>query len=94
MDSLKVKSDGCTFFPEGNYVSCCEIHDAAYGAGYDRAKADEDLRECVKSCGRPVQAWVMWVGVRLFGYYRWKRGHRRVRLMLEEENQQHGENNV
>lgn len=61
--------DNCTFFPEGEWTSCCANHDAAYGVGYDRAKADADLRKCVVRCHRPITAWVMWLGVRAFGWY-------------------------
>jgi len=66
-------SDGCTFFPDGNYVSCCEAHDAAYGAGYNKWKADMDLRNCAMRCHKPILAWIMWIGVTLFGGYSyWK----------------------
>lgn len=70
-------SDGCTFFPEGEYTSCCENHDAAYGVGYDRRKADQDLRDCIKRCGWPITAWIVWLGVRIFGYPFWLRAKRR-----------------
>jgi hypothetical protein len=68
-----MRSNNCTLFPEGSYTSCCENHDAAYGAGYDRAKADRDLRDCVIACGRPHLAWIMWAGVRAFGWVFWKK---------------------
>lgn len=70
---LSHESDGCTLFPDGSYVSCCDMHDAAYGALYNRRKADKDLKKCVDACGRPVLAWVIWLGVRLGGWPFWWR---------------------
>ena len=60
----------CTFFFGGSHNSCCEQHDKNYAADTQvtRREADRQLRECVIEKGHPVRAWVMWVGVRLFGW--------------------------
>lgn len=63
---------GCTLFPDGNYGGCCEAHDEAYRTqtGTRRA-ADEALAECIAAKGRPLVAFVVYYGVRAFGWMRW-----------------------
>ena len=65
------KTDGCTFFPDGNYRDCCVEHDKAYyfgGSLEGRRAADNQLYECVKSKQgkhKKLIARVMWMGVRV-----------------------------
>lgn len=62
----------CTFWPDQNFKACCAQHDDLYRSGRtSRAAADRQLRECIKRKGHPVQAWIVWAGVRLFGWVRW-----------------------
>ena len=71
-------SDGCSWFPEGDWHECCVQHDFLYwssrttGGGYRaRKKADQALRRCVASRGHPVIAWIMYIGVRIGGSPIW-----------------------
>ena len=54
--------------------TCCEQHDRAYSAGSlaTRADADRALYDCI-ACERPKFAWVVWAGVRTFGWLFYKR---------------------
>ena len=65
------KQDGeCTFFPEGNWLSCCAEHDEYYAKGgsyQDKLLADKKLRYCIKRSKHPVVAWIAFIGVRLAG---------------------------
>ena len=80
------KSDGCSMFPDGKYVSCCEMHDLTYhkgGTKIERLKADLKLAECVAgSTGKVWLAVLMFIGVRIGGVpwlptpWRWGFGHR------------------
>lgn len=66
-------SDGCTWFPDGNYRDCCVVHDREYFAGgssKERWRSDKKLFQCVAA--KPnfynkVIAPIMWLGVRVFG---------------------------
>lgn len=67
------QSDGCSFFPDGNYRDCCVAHDREYYNGGScklRRQADNRLYTCVKN----KKGWynkfvapIMWVGVRVMG---------------------------
>ena len=67
--------DHCTAWFEGwfgsSWAHCCAAHDLAYAqvqaGGVDRALADAALHACVAETGHPVMAYVMLVGVTLFG---------------------------
>jgi hypothetical protein len=67
------RSDGCTFFPDGNYNDCCVEHDKDYffgGTSKERWRADKRLYKCVrtkKGWPNKLIAPVMWVGVRIGG---------------------------
>lgn len=75
------KSDGCSWFPDGSWYSCCYLHDFAYwpgGTTEERKSADDALRACVREiAGGGFLAGVMFWGVRLGGgpghhtTYRW-----------------------
>lgn len=67
------KSDGCSHFPDGDYLDCCVRHDLAYSKGGSwkaRWRADNQLRKCVAAKNgwwhKPL-APVMWAGVRIGG---------------------------
>jgi hypothetical protein len=78
------KSDGCSMFPDGNYSSCCYLHDVAYwqgGTAEARELADTSLRTCVLEITRnEALADAMYKGVRVGGgpqlptHYRWGYG--------------------
>ena len=84
VDLADFKSDGCSMFPDGNYYSCCYLHDVAYwsgGTAEARELADQSLRTCVLGITRnEVLAEVMYKGVRVGGGpelptpYRWGYG--------------------
>ncbi|MDQ3634844.1 MAG: hypothetical protein M3405_10115 [Acidobacteriota bacterium] len=67
------KSDGCTFFPDGNYRDCCVAHDKDYykgGSCKERRASDGRLYSCIKNkkgWKNKLIAPVIWVGVRVFG---------------------------
>ena len=61
--------DGCTGVPDGGARSCCNQHDLDYTrSGVPRQEADRRFRECLRSHGMPVRAWVFWVAVRCVGW--------------------------
>ncbi|MDH3492693.1 MAG: hypothetical protein OEM82_04020 [Acidobacteriota bacterium] len=67
------ESDGCTWFPDGNYRDCCVAHDEDYfkgGSCRQRRESDARLYRCVKSkkgWRNKILAPIMWVGVRVLG---------------------------
>ncbi len=66
------KSDGCSLFPDGDWVECCVVHDFAYwigGTRGERKNADATLRQCVVDKGHPKTAGLMYYGVRLGGVW-------------------------
>lgn len=78
-------SDGCSWFPDGNYCECCVEHDKAYfygGSKKERRAADRQLFECVKRKKGRLLARMMWIGVRVGGVsflptsFRWGFGKR------------------
>ncbi len=82
--TLPFRFDGCSWFPDGNWRDCCQMHDYAYwcgGSAADRETADESLRECVAEKRTPALGALMWLGVRAGGhpalpiYFRWGYGH-------------------
>ena len=75
--------DHCTLSPEGDWSLCCEAHDREYEdpEATDRAAADKHLRECIAARGHRVVCWIYWIGVRLFGWWFWKRDRPLTRLV-------------
>ena len=46
--------DGCSRFPDGDWVQCCESHDEKYffgGSWEERLEADNQLMQCVADTG-------------------------------------------
>ena len=63
--------DGCTCFWNGTWVDCCNRHDRRYtNAKLTRYQADVLLRRCVAKHSKLI-AWIMFIGVRLFGSTRY-----------------------
>jgi hypothetical protein len=67
------QTDGCTLFPQGDYLACCVEHDYEYWEAQswsDLVKADTRLFGCVWHRRRVVDkpaAALMWIGVK-FGW--------------------------
>ena len=85
-------TDGCTWFPDGKWQSCCVEHDVTYwcgGSAEAREQADEQLRACVADKGGP--AGLMHIGVRAGGHpytpapWRWGYGWPWPRGYTEEK---------
>lgn len=79
-------SDGCTFWPDGDWLDCCLEHDEAYAAGgswLERLKADWKLANCVHKKGkrarcracRTVMGVLMFGGTRILGIGLWPWHH-------------------
>jgi hypothetical protein len=94
------KSDGCTYFPDGNYRDCCVSHDKDYykgGSWKERRRSDNRLYSCVrnkKGWKNKIIAPMMWVGVRVFGTswlptkFRWGFGKKKkARVKFQKVNQ-------
>lgn len=81
------KSDHCTGWFEGWWSHCCEIHDSQYANSINRYVSDVDLLKCVTNSYPEVLmnspelavvisgaiAVIMFAGVRLFGWYFYKK---------------------
>ena len=66
------KSDGCSCWPDSEWLECCVAHDLDYwmgGTAEERKESDIRLRECVTGKGHPTMGKVMYPGVRLGGVY-------------------------
>lgn len=89
------ESDGCTFFPDGNYRDCCVEHDKDYykgGSCKERRRSDNRLYRCVKNkkgWKNKVIAPMMWLGVRALGVsflptpFRWGFGKKKTKKKKE-----------
>ena len=93
-------TDGCSMWPNGAWIECCEIHDIAYwkgGTEADKRLADAGLRQCIKDKNHPWAGWMMEKGVAVGGSplwpfsYRWGYGwkwHRGYRAFTTGEQRQ------
>jgi hypothetical protein len=66
------KSDGCSLWPDGDWVDCCVEHDLVYwmgGTSEERRAADLELTRCVAERGHPYIARLMYIGVRIGGVW-------------------------
>ncbi|MDD3443204.1 MAG: hypothetical protein PHW89_08070 [Sulfurimonas denitrificans] len=62
--------DYCTLWFEGTWTHCCAMHDRRYAnKRLTRKQADELLFRCVKRQSNIIMAYVMYAGVRAFGWY-------------------------
>src|SRR3989338_8061453 len=62
-------SEGCTFFPQSDWGSCCIAHDATYWCGGDdtqREKADGDFQSCMTTFS-PTAAKIAKAGIFIGG---------------------------
>lgn len=71
--AVEFVSDGCTWFPDGNYVDCCVQHDREYYAGgswRERWRSDKKLFQCIAAKPKfynKLVAPIAWLGVRVGG---------------------------
>jgi hypothetical protein len=66
------RSDGCSCWPDHDWVECCVEHDLVYwmgGTAEERRQADLKMKQCVAEKGFPTIAEIMYIGVRLGGVY-------------------------
>ena len=86
----------CTCFWDKilNYVliPCCKLHDFNYGKQHiSRAEADKRLFNCLKKHSFFLLAGFMWLGVRTFGWYFWRKARKEKMknvsnaIMMEDE---------
>lgn len=75
----RFRPNGCTLFPEGKQTSCCNSHDMSYIFGRSRKKADNNLKECIENCNKPIMARIVYAGVRAFGYPFWVIAKRKLK---------------
>ncbi|MBE9529297.1 MAG: hypothetical protein IME99_08680 [Proteobacteria bacterium] len=83
-------TDGCTLYPDGEWVECCIEHDKEYWCGGSRVKRKESdlkMKSCIAKKGFGYRANLMYLGVRLgahplmpvpwrWGYgWSWPRGY-------------------
>lgn len=62
--------DNCTLWPEGTWSECCALHDRRYeNKRLTRYQADKLLFRCVNRKSNIKMAIVMFLGVRLFGWF-------------------------
>lgn len=65
--------NSCTLFPDGTWSKCCDLHDYQYlTQKVSRKQADKILYDCVKSKCKVI-AHIMYIGVRMFGWYFWNK---------------------
>lgn len=78
-------SDGCSYWPDDEWIDCCVEHDAIYwmgGTREERKQADMTLLKCVGQTRHPIIGKMMYYGVRLGGVcwlptpFRWGFGWR------------------
>ena len=65
-------SEGCSLWPDNEWVKCCVIHDTVYwmgGTSEERKQADREMRQCVTNTGHSVIGSIMFYGVRAGGVY-------------------------
>lgn len=63
-------SDGCSLWPDGDWLDCCVAHDVEYwcgGDGAERRAADGRLRQCLAEAHQETLAVLMYLGARLAG---------------------------
>ena len=66
----KFVSDGCSCWPDYEWVECCIEHDLFYwfgGTKEERKQVDVNFRDCVSQEGYPYLSTFMYYGVRLGG---------------------------
>jgi len=64
-------TNGCNFFYEGPWDTCCDIHDIAFANGgnlIDMVKGNIALFECVFP-SHPIAATILFAGVTIGGWF-------------------------
>lgn len=64
------KTDGCSMWPDSDWVECCITHDIDYwcgGSPDDRLRADRVFRECLRGDHGAAVARIAYLGVRAGG---------------------------
>ena len=80
VEIVNINKNKCTCWFDGwfgkSWAEFCEKHDKRYmtpfGKDMTRLECDKELKEGVASVA-PSMAWVMFIGVRCFGWYWWKK---------------------
>jgi len=65
-------SDGCSCWPDYEWIDCCVEHDAIYwmgGTREERKQADIALQKCVSQKGHILIGKIMYYGARIGGVY-------------------------
>ena len=66
--------DYCSYWFEGWWAHCCQIHDLAYDLQeIAPSVADWELMQCVTGVGAPFIGGIMLIGLGLFGRKAWRR---------------------
>ena len=63
--------NGCSRVPDGNFKSCCDLHDLAYyigGSLRDKWRADRGLSRCIAERQGRALGWLYFAGVTAFGW--------------------------
>ena len=68
--------DGCSYWFDGNWKHCCDLHDLAYIYSTGKLEADWELFQCVAGTGNPIMGFIMFIGVSLGGWI-WYRNKRK-----------------
>ena len=66
------RSDGCSCWPDGDWVDCCVRHDLLYwmgGTSEERKQADLEFMKCLEEKGHSVLGGTMYIGVRIGGVW-------------------------
>ncbi|MDW7774042.1 MAG: hypothetical protein SCH71_14240 [Desulfobulbaceae bacterium] len=66
------RSDGCSLWPDYDWLKCCVEHDVVYwlgGTREERKEADRTLEKCVGEKGHPFIGKIMYYGVQAGGVY-------------------------
>lgn len=82
MPTYTFTTDGCSVFPDSDWVECCITHDVSYwcgGSAEDRQQADNTLQQCVSQTGHDTTGSLMYYGVRMGGHplgpFSWRWGY-------------------
>ena len=93
-------TDGCSAWPDGKKRECCVTHDIEYWCGgtkRDRKKADTEFKSCVSRETGPINASLVYRGVRMGGVpwlpfrWRWGYGYKYLKKHRYEKRDQKGE---
>jgi hypothetical protein len=64
------KSDGCSLWPDSEWVDCCVEHDVNYwmgGTGEERKQSDIALGKCARRKGHPIMSRFIYFFTRIGG---------------------------